>query len=235
VQLRATFADAAAVGDIDSLNDALVELKSRFGKSELEVQGEAFAAWRDDHCLPNGCTPTGPRCIELTTDDLLDMDVVCNEVRDAVRTWRDSAGSKGMLPPKIGAFHTNVATGVSSLSRRAASFSKIVRHAAGSVNGCLLVVPGVGLRAISWPIVLLPELDASTAQKLRDKLETAALEGCRAAAGGAGNSAQVCTPLPPALSLDFCQCHGDLFSLVVSLVVPLVVSLCVLGAVCVLC
>ena len=54
----------------------------------------------------------------------------------------------------------------------------------------MLVVPGVGLRAISWPIVLLPELDSRTAKKYRDILETAALEGCVAADGGAGNNAQ---------------------------------------------
>ena len=64
-------------------------------------------------------------------------------------TWRDSSGSKGMLPPKVGAFHINAATGVTSLSQRAASFVKIVKHAEGSIKGCLLLVPGVGLRAIS--------------------------------------------------------------------------------------
>ena len=95
-----------------------------------------------------------------------------------------------MLPPKVGAFNINPETGVSSLSGRAASFLKIVKHAEGSVNGCLLVVPGVGLRAISWPIVLLPVLASTTAQALRDQLETAALEGCVAADGGAGNNAR---------------------------------------------
>ena len=98
VQLKATFAGDDAVGDIDSLNEALLELQRKFGKSELEVQGEAFAAWRQQNRLPNGCTPSGPRCIELSTDDLSDMDAVCNEVRNAVRNWRDSSDSKGMLP-----------------------------------------------------------------------------------------------------------------------------------------